>query len=56
MSLDDFRLLYMIGKGAFCKVFLGHLKTAEGKTQMYAIKQMRKIEVKKKKLVENIKL
>lgn len=58
LCLDSFKLVYTLGEGGFGKVFLGCLKKDANQPDpaMYAIKQLNKIEVRSKRVIENIKL
>ena len=50
MSIKDFVLEYVIGKGAFGKVWKGHDK----RNKIYAIKQMKKYKIVEKKSVQSV--
>ena len=58
LGINSFTLLLTLGEGGFGKVFLGCLKKDFMKSEkpMYAIKQLNKLEVRQKKVLENIKL
>ncbi|KAF1324355.1 Agc protein kinase, partial [Globisporangium splendens] len=55
MSVNDFDLLSVVGKGAYGKVFLAKKKTGRNGGRIYAMKVLRKQDVFKKKQVEHTK-
>lgn len=55
MSVNDFDLLSVVGKGAYGKVFLAKKKAGRNAGRVYAMKVLRKQDVFKKKQVEHTK-
>uniref|UniRef100_M4BTT3 Protein kinase domain-containing protein n=1 Tax=Hyaloperonospora arabidopsidis (strain Emoy2) TaxID=559515 RepID=M4BTT3_HYAAE len=55
MSVNDFDLLSVVGKGAYGKVFLAKKKHGKNAGRVYAMKVLRKQDVFKKKQVEHTK-
>ncbi|KAG2954484.1 hypothetical protein PC128_g14337 [Phytophthora cactorum] len=55
MSVNDFDLLSVVGKGAYGKVFLAKKKHGRNAGRVYAMKVLRKQDVFKKKQVEHTK-
>ncbi|TDH69833.1 hypothetical protein CCR75_002361 [Bremia lactucae] len=55
MSVNDFDLLSVVGKGAYGKVFLAKKKHGKNAGRVYAMKVLRKHDVFKKKQVEHTK-
>ncbi|KAF0734256.1 AGC protein kinase, variant [Aphanomyces euteiches] len=55
MSVTDFDLLSVVGKGAYGKVFLAKKKAGRNAGRVYAMKVLRKDDVFKKKQVEHTK-
>ncbi|DAZ99136.1 TPA: hypothetical protein N0F65_010220 [Lagenidium giganteum] len=55
MSVNDFDLLSVVGKGAYGKVFLAKKKGGRNAGRVYAMKVLRKQDVFKKKQVEHTK-
>ena len=55
MSVKDFDLLSVVGKGAYGKVFLAKKKSGRNAGRVYAMKVLRKQDVFKKKQVEHTK-
>lgn len=55
MSVNDFDLLSVVGKGAYGKVFLAKKKAGRNSGRVYAMKVLRKQDVFKKKQVEHTK-
>ncbi|CAI5707920.1 unnamed protein product [Peronospora farinosa] len=55
MSVNDFDLLSVVGKGAYGKVFLAKKKQGKNAGRVYAMKVLRKQDVFKKKQVEHTK-
>lgn len=55
MSVNDFDLLSVVGKGAYGKVFLAKKKSGRNAGRVYAMKVLRKQDVFRKKQVEHTK-
>jgi serine/threonine protein kinase len=55
MSVNDFDLLSVVGKGAYGKVFLAKKQSGRNAGRVYAMKVLRKQDVFKKKQVEHTK-
>ena len=55
MSVNDFDLLSVVGKGAYGKVFLAKKKAGRNAGRVYAMKVLKKCDVFKKKQVEHTK-
>ncbi|TMW59079.1 hypothetical protein Poli38472_007224 [Pythium oligandrum] len=55
MSVNDFDLLSVVGKGAYGKVFLAKKKAGRNAGRVYAMKVLRKQDVFRKKQVEHTK-